>query len=63
MDFIAELTQHIPDPRTHLVRYFGWYSNKSRGLRARPTPTGRAMNGLRRRGPHRPVQPDADGPP
>ncbi len=35
MDFIAELTQHIPDPRTHLVRYFGWYSNKSRGLRAK----------------------------
>ncbi len=35
MDFIAELTQHIPDPRTHLVRYFGLYSNKSRGLRAK----------------------------
>ncbi len=35
MDFIAELTQHIPDPRTHLVRYFGWYSNKSRGTRAK----------------------------
>ena len=29
LDFIAELTQHIPDPRTHLVRYFGFYSNKS----------------------------------
>ena len=24
LDFIAELTQHIPDPRTHRVRYFGW---------------------------------------
>ncbi len=24
----AELTQHIPDPRTHLVRYFGWYSSE-----------------------------------
>ena len=35
LDFIAELTQHIPDPRTHLVRYFGWYSNKSRGMRAK----------------------------
>ncbi len=35
LDFIAELTQHIPDPRTHLGRYFGFYSNKSRGLRAK----------------------------
>ncbi|MHC4217630.1 MAG: transposase, partial [Planctomycetota bacterium] len=35
LDFIAELTQHIPDPRKHLVRYFGFYSNKSRGLRAK----------------------------
>jgi hypothetical protein len=35
LDFIAELTQHIPEPRKHLVRYFGWYSNKARGLRAK----------------------------
>jgi hypothetical protein len=35
LDFIAELTQHIPDPRKHLVRYFGWYANKSRGIRAK----------------------------
>ena len=35
LDFIAEITQHIPDPRTHLVRYFGFYSNKSRGMRAK----------------------------
>ena len=35
LDFIAELTQHIPDPRRHLVRYFGFYSNKARGRRAK----------------------------
>ena len=35
LDFIAELTQHVPDPRKHLVRYFGFYSNKSRGRRAK----------------------------
>ncbi len=35
MDFIAELTEHVPDPRKHLVRYFGFYSNKSRGRRAK----------------------------
>jgi hypothetical protein len=39
LDFIAELTQHVPEPRKHLVRYFGWYSNKTRGCRARAAPT------------------------
>jgi hypothetical protein len=24
---------HIPEPRRHLVRYYGWYSNLSRGRR------------------------------
>ena len=37
LDFIAELTQHIPDPRKHLVRYFGWYCG-SLCLVARCTP-------------------------
>jgi hypothetical protein len=26
-------TQHIPPKGTHLVRYYGWYSNKARGMR------------------------------
>ena len=34
-DFLAELTQHIPDKGEHLVRYFGWYSHRRRGLRAK----------------------------
>jgi len=34
-DFIAAITQHIPDKSFQLVRYYGWYSNKSRGLRAK----------------------------
>lgn len=29
LDFLAEVTQHIPDPGAHLVRYYGWYSNKT----------------------------------
>ncbi len=38
LDFLAEVTQHIPD-REHLIRYYGWYSNKCRGQRAhRPAP-------------------------
>jgi len=33
LDFIAEFTQHIPPKGSHLIRYYGWYSNKARGLR------------------------------
>ena len=32
-DFIAAITQHIPDKRFQMVRYYGWYSNKMRGQR------------------------------
>jgi hypothetical protein len=31
LDFLAEITQHIPDAGEHLIRYYGWYSNKSPG--------------------------------
>jgi len=33
LDFIAEFTQHIPPKGSHLIRYYGWYSNKTRGMR------------------------------
>ena len=33
LDFLAEFTQHIPAKGSHLIRYYGWYSNKSRGMR------------------------------
>src|SRR5690606_15455567 len=32
-DFIAAITQHIPDKSFQLVRYYGWYSNKMLGQR------------------------------
>jgi hypothetical protein len=32
-EFIARITQHIPDKSFQLVRYYGWYSNKMRGQR------------------------------
>ncbi len=35
LDFLAEVTQHIPDTGEHLIRYYGFYSNKSRGLPAK----------------------------
>jgi len=30
-DFIAELLQHLPDPRLRLIRRYGLYSSRSRG--------------------------------
>ena len=31
-DFIAALTQHIPPARVHLVRYYGLYSSRTKGI-------------------------------
>ncbi len=30
-EFIAAITQHIPDKHFQMVRYYGWYSSRSRG--------------------------------
>jgi Putative transposase len=46
LDFLAEVTQHIPDPGAHLVRYYRWYSSKSRGQRAQTLPSAAAGTGL-----------------
>jgi len=32
-DWLAQLCRHIPDRFEHLVRYAGWYANRSRGKR------------------------------
>src|SRR5712691_277649 len=37
-DWLAQLCRHIPDRFEHLVRYAGWYSNRSRGKRRRTEP-------------------------
>jgi len=34
LDFLAEVTQHIPDGGEHWLRYYGRYSKKTRGQRA-----------------------------
>ena len=33
LDWLAQLTTHIPGKNEQMVRYYGYYSNKSRGLR------------------------------
>jgi hypothetical protein len=39
-DFLARILMHIPEPRRHLVRYYGAYSNASRGRRRRQLEAG-----------------------
>jgi ssDNA-binding Zn-finger/Zn-ribbon topoisomerase 1 len=38
LDFLAEVTQHIPNKGEHQIRYYGFYSNKSRGLQQKRHP-------------------------
>ncbi|MEN9676369.1 MAG: hypothetical protein RIS76_2265 [Verrucomicrobiota bacterium] len=40
--FLAALSQHIPDRGAQMVRYYGLYSNKSRGFRSRTNPAAKA---------------------
>ena len=36
--FLAAIDQHIPDKGAQMVRYYGWYSIKMRGVRQRWLP-------------------------
>jgi nucleoid DNA-binding protein len=51
LDFLAEVTQHIPDAGEHLIRHYGWYSNKTRGQRAQRQPSAGAGTGIPARSP------------
>ena len=44
LDFLAEFTQHIPAKGAHLIRYYGWYSNKSRGMRKKAAEAARRVS-------------------
>ena len=61
LEFLAEFTQHIPPKGAHLIRYYGWYSNKARGLRRKQAEAaadrGRVERGRTGSGPQ-PRQPD-----
>jgi Putative transposase len=35
LEFIAAITQHIPERLAQMARYYGWYSNRMRGDRQR----------------------------
>jgi hypothetical protein len=42
-ELIARLVTHIPDPWEHTTRNFGWYSNRTRGVRKKCTTVGSDM--------------------
>jgi hypothetical protein len=33
LDFLAEVTAHIPDAHEKTMLFYGWYSNRTRGYR------------------------------
>ncbi len=33
LDFLAEVSAHIPDPQEKTTVFYGWYSNRTRGYR------------------------------
>jgi hypothetical protein len=45
MDFVARVLVQIPDPRRHLVRYYGFYSNVARGKRKKAAPAEPSASG------------------
>jgi hypothetical protein len=45
-DFLAAVTQHIPDTGDHQFRYFGFYSNKKRGLQQKRLPKAQQAAGM-----------------
>jgi len=44
LDFLAEITQHIPNQGEHLIRYYGCHSNKARGWHARQNQAGQTAS-------------------
>jgi hypothetical protein len=45
LEFLAEFTLHIPPKGAHLIRYYGWYSNKARGMRRKAASEAAAQPG------------------
>jgi ribosomal protein S27E len=46
LDFLAAVTQHIPDKGDHTINYFGWYSNKTRGMQGKKMPKAQQATGI-----------------
>ena len=44
LEFLAELSQHIPDTYEQVIRYYGYYSARTRGVRRREEELERLAN-------------------
>jgi len=44
LDWLAQLVSHIPGKGEQLVRYYGYYSNKARGMRKKPPLMSRCLS-------------------
>ena len=42
LDFLAEVSAHIPDPHEKTTLFYGWYSNRTRGYRRQHDLLGKA---------------------
>jgi hypothetical protein len=60
LDFLAEVTQHIPNKGEHQIRYYGWYSNKKRGMQEKRCPE--LAEGKKPKPPMAPGSPEPDTP-
>jgi hypothetical protein len=56
LEFLAELSQHIPNTYEQLIRYYGYYSARSRGARRREA----ELQKLQNQPDHEAVLPDPD---
>ena len=43
LDFLAEVSAHIPDPHEKTTLFYGWYSNRTRGYRRQRGLLGKAQ--------------------
>ena len=46
LDFLAAVTQHIPDKGDHQINFFGWYSNKTRGMQRKKISKAQQATGM-----------------
>ena len=55
-EWIAAITSHIPDKGQQMIRYYGYYSNKARGKRAKEEDASCNRINIKEEPPHSPIE-------
>ena len=55
-EWIAAITSHIPDKGQQMIRYYGYYSNKARGKRAKEEDASCNRLSIKEEPPHSPIE-------